>query len=69
MGEMYFKPDLVIFQIYHQDRDFLMKENVNRYIVTGTNWTMSRNIKRRFTSIHKVCFLLELLGHYITLNK
>lgn len=54
MGETYFKPDLVIFQIYHQDRDFLIKENVNRYIVTGTNETMPRNTKRPFTSIHKV---------------
>lgn len=37
MEEIYFKPDLGIFQIYHQDRDFLIKESLNRYILTGTN--------------------------------
>lgn len=37
MEEIYFKPDLVIFQIYHQDRDFLIKKFVNRYILAGTN--------------------------------
>lgn len=35
---MYFKPNLVVFRIYDQDRDFLTKESINRYIVTGTNW-------------------------------
>lgn len=35
---MHFKPNLVIFSIYHQDRDCLTKENINRYIVNGTNW-------------------------------
>lgn len=35
---MYFKPNLVIFRTYYQDKDFPTKESINRYIVTGTNW-------------------------------